>query len=162
MSATRHFLGDPAGWEDVQIHLASLQGLWGGWRIFVFGSLDAIVQRISPATREQRYRLGLSEDEFRLLLEACIENDLLSVPPPQRPGHPDETMLQITLVNPAGESRTGEKWAGDKLEPFDLVFRRIFSLTDRTKDLLPFYTGPFDWSVSPLSPPPDRPGEREV
>lgn len=160
MNATRPFLGNLAGWTDAQIHLAALQGLWGGWRIFVFGSLDAIVQRVTPARREQRYRLALTEAEFQAVLDACIENDLLSIPKPQRPGHPDETMLQLTLVSPAGESRLVEKWAGDELERFDIVFRRIFSLADRTKNMLPFYTGPFDWSVSPLSPPPDQAGKR--
>ena len=149
MNATRHFLGDPAGWKDVHIHLSALQGLWGGWQVFVFGSQDVVVQRVSPVRREQRFKLMLTEAEFQLLIETCIESDLLSVPPPLRPGHPDETQIQIVLVNGQGEDRTASKWAGDRLEAFDAVSRQLFALTVRTKDMLPFYSGPFDWPVSP-------------
>jgi hypothetical protein len=152
MNATRQFLGNPKSWKDVQIHLSSLQGLWGGWRVFVFGSRDAVVQRISPVMREQRYKLMLTDIEFQSLFEACIENDLLSIPPPQRPGHPDETQIQIMLVNSKGENKTVSKWAGDMLAAFDSISRQLFALTTRTKDMLPFYTGPFDWSISPTDP----------
>ena len=144
---TRLFLGNPSGWKDVKIHLTSLQGLWGGWHILVCGSGEVIIQHVSPSMHEERFRLELSEAEFRLLLEACIQNDLLSIQPLRSMGRPEEIMLQITLINAQGESRTASKWAGDSLAAFDTVYRQIFILTYQTNNMHPFLTGPFDWSA---------------
>jgi hypothetical protein len=148
MNITRSFLGDPAGWKDVQIHLSALQMLWGGWQVFVSGDGTAVVRRVSPVRREQRYKLALTSAEAQSLLESCVEKDLLSVPPPRRAGHPDETMIEITLVNPCGETRTVTKWAGEVLPAFDSTSRLLFALTTRTQELLPFYTGPFEWPAA--------------
>jgi hypothetical protein len=153
MYTTQQFLGDPANWKDVQIHLSAMQGLFGGWRVYVFGNRDAIVQRVSPVTQEKRYRLKFTEIEFQSLLKTCIENDLLTVEPSKRPGHPDETMIQITLINPQKESRTSSKWAGDKHAEFDAVARILFELTTRSLDMTPYHTGPFDWFASPIDSP---------
>jgi hypothetical protein len=149
MNITLPFLGVPARWKDAQIHLSALQGLWGGWQVFVGGNGEAVVRRVSPLTREQRYKLLLNETELHSLFEACIENDLLAVPRPQRPGIPDEVMVQLTLVNAEGEYRTVSKWARDVLPEFEAVSRPLFALTTRTKDMIPFYTGPFEWPTSP-------------
>jgi hypothetical protein len=153
MNTTQLFLGNPANWKDVQVHLSAMQALFGGWRVYVFGDRDTIIQRVSPVTQEQRFRLTFTENDFQSLLEACIENDLLTVEPFKRPGHPDETMIQITLINPRKESQTANKWAGDKLAEFDTISRILFELTARTRDMIPYHTGPFDWSVSPIDPP---------
>lgn len=157
MNATRSFLGNPAGWKDAQVHLSALQGLWGGWQVFVSGGGVTVVRRVSPVTREQRYKLTLTGAEIQSLLETCVENDLLVVPLPQRPGHPDETMIEITLVNNRGENLTVKKWAGDTLAAFDAPSRLLFALTTQTHDMIPFYTGPFQWPVS--SDQPARPSE---
>jgi hypothetical protein len=149
MNATRLFLGDPAGWKDVQIHLSALQALWGGWLVLVSGDREAIVRHISPVTQEQRFRLALTEADFWAIPEACLENDLLSVPGPTRPGHPDETMIEITLVNAIGETAVAQKWAGDKVASFDAVSRLLFALTARTETLQPVYRGPFQWPKAP-------------
>ena len=153
MNTTGLFLGDPANWKDVQVHLSAMQALFGGWRVYVFGNRDAIVQRVSPVTQEKRYRLTFTESEFQSLLKTCIENDLLTVEPSKRPGHPDETMIQITLVNSKKESQTASKWAGDKRPEFDSVSRILFELTERTRNMTPFHTGPFDWFASPIDSP---------
>jgi hypothetical protein len=150
VNTTQLFLGDPMNWKDVQIYLSVMQALFGGWRVYVFGGRDAIVQRVSPVTQEKRYRLQFAETEFQSLLQACIDNDLLAVEPSKRPGHPDETMIQITLINSNKESRTASKWAGDKHAAFDAVSRILFELTTRTKDMTPYYTGLFDWFKSPI------------
>jgi hypothetical protein len=148
MNTTRQFLGDPKGWKDILIHLSSMQGLWGGWLITISGSLDVVIQRVSPSTREARYKFVLSGEEFTALVKTCIDHDLLAVAKPERPGHPDETMLQVTLVNPSMETRTFTKWAGDSHPAFDPVYKQIFALSNRIHDMLPFYTGPFDWPAS--------------
>ena len=153
MNTTRQFLGEPMNWKDVQVHLSAMQALFGGWRVYVFGDRDAIVQRVSPITQEKRYRLQFTNAEFQSLLKACSENDLLAVEPSKRPGYPDETMIQITLINSQKESRTASKWAGDKHITFDLVARLLFELTTRTKDITPYYTGLFDWFKSPIDSP---------
>jgi hypothetical protein len=150
MNATGKFLGDPVNWKDAQVHLYAMQALFGGWRVYVFGNRDAIVQHVSPVTQEKRYRLQFTDEEFQSLLTACIENDLLAVEPSKRPGHPDETMIQITLINPQKESRTASKWAGDVNPAFDVVSRVLFELTTRTKDTTPYHTGKFDWFASPI------------
>lgn len=148
MNATRQFLGKPENWKDVQLHLSSLQGLWGGWCIFVFGNRDAVIQHVAPAMREERFRVTLTDDEFTAMIQTCIKHDLLAVPAPQRPGNPDETMLEVTLINPQLESLTARKWAGDSHPDFDPVYKQIFALTNRIQKLVPFYTGIFDWSAS--------------
>jgi hypothetical protein len=153
MNATQLFLGNSSDWKDAQIHLSAMQALFGGWRVYVFGDRDAIVQRVSPVTQEQRFRLTFTEKEFQSLLEACIANNLLTVQPSNRPGHPDETMIQIALVNHRKESRTASKWAGDKHTEFDAVSRLLFELTARTRDMKPYHTGPFDWFASPIDSP---------
>jgi hypothetical protein len=153
MNSTQQFLGDPAHWKDAQVHLSAMQALFGGWRVYVFGNRDAIAQHVSPVTQEKRYRLTFTETELKSLLNTCIENDLLTVEPSKRPGHPDETMIQITLINPQKESRTASKWAGDQHAAFDAVSRILFELTTRTLELTPYHTGPFDWSASPIDSP---------
>ncbi|HTX92566.1 MAG TPA: hypothetical protein VMC09_15240 [Anaerolineales bacterium] len=152
MNATRLFLGEPASRDNIQVQLTSLQGLWGGWCISISGSREAVIQHVSPRLHEERYKLALSEAEFQALLEACIENDLLTVPTPERPGHPDETMIQLTLVNAEGKKQTVGKWAGDRVERFEAVSRQLFGLTTRTGGLAPFYTGPFRWPDPPGGP----------
>jgi hypothetical protein len=147
-TSTRIFIGNPSDWKDVKIHLTSLQGLWGGWHILIDGNREVIIQHVSPAMREERFKLNLGEAEFQSLLEACIQNDVLSIQPSRRMGHPDETMLQITLINAQGESRTASKWAGDSHPNFDPVYKQIFTLTNRIQDMQPFHSGPFDWSAS--------------
>ena len=157
MNTTHSFLGDPAGWKDAQVHLSALQGLWGGWQVFVSGGGVTVVRRVSPVTREQRYKLTLTGAEVQSLLETCVENNLLAIPQPQRPSHPDETMIEITLVNKRGKNRTVKKWAGDTLAAFDAPSRLLFALTTRTHSMIPFYTGPFRWHDS--SDYPDNPSE---
>jgi hypothetical protein len=150
MNATQLFLGDPAYWKAVQVYLSAMQALFGGWNVYVFGDREAIVQRVSPITQEKRFRVTLTEAGFRSLLDTAIANDLLTIQPPSRPGHPDEPMIQITLVNSQKESRMVSKWAGDKHEKFDAVSRLLFELTTRTQNLTPYHSGPYDWKVSPI------------
>ena len=145
MTTTLSLLGDPAGWKDAQIHLSALQALWGGWQVFLSGDGTAVVRHVSPVRREQRYKLTLTPDEVHTLFAACVENDLLSIPALQRPGHPDETMLELTLVNGRGERRTVKKWAGERQAAFETVSRPLFALTARLQEMIPFYTGPFEW-----------------
>jgi hypothetical protein len=152
MNATGLFLGYSTDWKDVQVHLSALQGLWGGWQVFVSGGGVTVIRRVSPVKREQRYKLTLTGAEVQSLLETCVENDLLAVPLPLRPGRPDETMIEITLVNKRGENRTVKKWAGEPLAAFDAPSRLLFALTTRAHDMIPFYTGPFEWNVSSDQP----------
>lgn len=159
MTDTRSFLGDPDSWDKVKIQLTALQALWGGWIISASGSGEAEIQHISPIDRQQRYRLALAAGEVRSLIEASIENDLLNLPSPSRPGHPDETMVQLTLVNAAGVARSSEKWAGDRLPAFDAVSGPMFALIERIRLLEPDYAGPFEWPSTGKTPPATNQGE---
>ena len=147
MNATRSFLGDPTNWKDVQVHLSALEAVRGGWQVFVSSDGTAVIRRVSPTRREQRYKILVGEDELLTLFSACLDQDLLAIPKPARPGHPEETLIEITLVNQRGEFRKVSKWAGDAHPAFDSVLRQLFSLTTRVQEVVPFYTGPFQGPV---------------
>ena len=149
MNATERFLGEPAGWKNARLRLVSLQALWGGWVISLSGNGDCLVQQISPVRQERRYRLALTETEAHSILDAGVRSDVLSLPAPARAGVPDETLLQLSLVNPAGEACTVCKWAGDRSEAFEAASRPLFALTRRTESMQPEFTGLFEWPAAP-------------
>jgi len=91
LNATQCFLGNPATWNAVQVHLSIMQALFGGWYVHVFGEGEGIVLRLSRMMQEQRYRLAFSGDAARVLREPCIASDLS---PSHRPATP------VTLTRP--------------------------------------------------------------
>ncbi len=150
MNATRAFLGDESAWPDARLSLDDVQGLWGGRRIFVAGTGRALVQTISRAMHERRFELALSAGETRALFALCVENDLLTIQPPERAGVPDESRPQITLTNALGERHTVSKWAGVREPRFVAIYTALYALETRSQVLEPAYSGRFDWEAPRL------------
>ncbi len=143
---TQVFLGDESHRLAVSIELFDVQGLWGGRRIRVTDGGQMVVEIVQRGMIEQRYELRLSPSDFRQLLRVLIENDFLTLQPPDRPGIPDEARPTITTVNSAGEKWIVAKWAGVKDARFDAIYAEFLRLEALTQSLEPVYRGPFEIS----------------
>jgi len=146
VNATQDFLGRETQRTAACIELYDVQGLWGGWRIYVEGLKRADVELIQPGMFERRYEFALG-DEIRRLLDLFVENDFLTVQPGERLGIPDEARPRITLVNAAGDKWVVAKWAGVKDERFDAIYQALLRLEELTKTMDPVYSGPYEFET---------------
>ncbi len=93
---------------------------------------------------ERRYEFTLEMAAWQRLLSVFLENDFVTIQPPDRPGIPDEAHPTITLTNAAGEARACSKWAGVVDDHFDQVYAAMMELETATQHLEPIYNGPFN------------------
>ena len=141
-NATQTFLGEGTGRDAARVEMRDVQGLWGG-RIIAAEREKAVVRIIGRGMAERRFEIGLGQEEWNRLLDALIENDLVTIQPEERMGIPDEARPSITLVNAAGERHTVEKWAGVKDARFEAVYAAITRLEGLTQGIEPVYNGPY-------------------
>lgn len=141
---TQAFLAGEPQWLAARIVLFDVQVLRGGRRILVLGTGHVVVQIVLPTAHERRYEFELGQDETRRLFGVCIENDLLTIEPPERPGIPDEGRPAITLVNATGDRRTISKWANVVDERFDAIHAALRQLESMGQLGEPMYQGVFE------------------
>jgi hypothetical protein len=104
----------PAPIEEVI--LLDVQGLFGGWDVWVSSEGDAFSRTVTPPGRgdhglqEVRYRFALSDDDRAALFDLIREHDFLDIMMRDRPGIPDETRPAI-YVKTADTERLVSKWA---------------------------------------------------
>jgi hypothetical protein len=101
------------------------------------------VQIVERGMFERRYEFELEQVIWQGLLEAFVQNDFVSVKPPERSGLPDEAHPTISLTNAAGESRAVAKWAGVKDERFDAIYTALAQIEILIQGLEPIYSGSF-------------------
>jgi hypothetical protein len=141
-NATAAFLGEGAQTAGARLELSDVQGLWGGRRTRVDGG-RAVVRVVSPGLSVHRCEFGLEPGEWQRLLDLLVEQDFLTIRPPERLGIPDESRPAITLVNTKGEEWTVAKWAGVKDVRFEAIQAALLKLEAMTAGLEPVYTGPY-------------------
>jgi len=134
---TRDFLGDEPLWTAVRIELYDVQGLWGGRRIRVDGHRNAVVEVVARTMLARRYEFQVEEDLLARLLEVMVEQDFVTIRPPERPGIPDEARPSITLVSPSGKAVTVAKWAGVREPRFAAAYRALLEIEALTAGLEP-------------------------
>lgn len=150
-NATREFLGDESQWPAISVELYDVQGLWGGRRILLEGTKQAVVQRVDRSMSETRYEFILQRQDLRRLVELLIEVDFVKIRPEERAGFADEGRPTIRLTNASGAVRAVSKWAGAKDERFDIIYDALVALEGRTGSLAPGYVGVFMPDAGPTS-----------
>jgi hypothetical protein len=147
LNATQQFLGDETQWPAARVELYDVQGLWGGRRIYVEGTKRVVAQLVEPTMRERRYEFALRQDDLKRLLDLFVENDFLTIRPPERAGIPDEARPSIRLVNEDGDEREVAKWAGVTDERFDRLYQALLRLEALAQEGEPVYRGPYALGV---------------
>jgi hypothetical protein len=115
--------------------------LWGGRRISISGTRQVVVQLVQPGQLESRYEFELPRAAWTQLLEVFIEQDFVTIQPPERAGIPDEARPRITLTNAVRDQRSVSKWSGMKDERFDAVYQAMLQIEKLTTPLEPVYQG---------------------
>lgn len=143
---TAAFLGPATLWQEAELCLRDVQGLWGGREIYVsFNRI--IIRQVSRGMRERRV-VFVDADAAQSLFQLCIENDFLTIEIETRPGLPDEARPTLLLTNNVGNEHTLGKWAGQKVERFDRLYNAILALEKKVELFPAIYEGLFvaDWS----------------
>lgn len=138
---TAEFLIHKYSWNKASLELHDVQPLFGGVNVLIPGwtSGEAYVSQYAPDGTETKYRLPLkwSEGEKEQIIRLCVEHDFLTIQPEDRSGVPDEARPSLTLRNSKRESHTVAKWAGMANARFDVIYRAMLALAERTQDLQP-------------------------
>jgi hypothetical protein len=148
-NSTSFFLGPKATWPGASLELDDVQALHGGRRIFVYGTGHVLVQMVAPGQQERRYEFKLAGAEVRRLLHLCIEHDLATIKPADRPGQPDEARPTLALGNYERQFEIVSKWAGVTDPRFDAIYAALLQLETRVQDLTPTDSGRFDRYYKP-------------
>ena len=127
MNATELFLGERP-FTTAQLILDDVQALWGGRRVVVEGTGTAVWTTVARGGGQQTRHFSLDEQAVQRLFAVCIEVDFLMIVVPERRGVPDEARPVITLVNGNGRRHSIAKWANDKQERFDSLYRALLQL----------------------------------
>lgn len=139
---TAEFLSHEYSWNKASLALDDVQPLFGGVKVQLPGwtSSQALVSHIAPGGTETKYKLSLKwgENEKVQLIRLCVENDFLTIQPPERPGFPDEARPTLTLSNSNRETHTVAKWAGVADARFDAIYQALLALAARTEGKRPF------------------------
>lgn len=141
MSLTAAFLGPSTLWQEAELCLHDVQGLWGGREIYVRLN-QVIVRQVSRGMQERRV-VFVDADAAQSLFQLCIENDFLTIEIEARPGLPDEARTTLVLMNNMGSEHTLAKWAGQKVERFDRLYKAILALEKKVELFPAIYAGPF-------------------
>lgn len=145
INQTRSFLREPYLWPGASLELDDVQWLHGGRRIFVYGTGQTLVQIVSPGPQERRYEFRLARAEVRRLFQLCIENNLVTIKPEERPGLPDEAQPRLRLASISSYYPCEvSKWAGVKDARFDAIYQALRQLETRTEQLEPVFTGRYN------------------
>ncbi len=142
---TAQFLGDPAGWDAIDVQLYSVHGLWGGQIIHVTKSGRVVVRRVVPGARhEWRYEFVLTHMDAAALLGVLIEHDLLAIDLPHRFTFiPDEASTVLT-VRKGRRMFTLTIWEADPVDArVTAIISAFHHLQRRTEGLTPLYDGPY-------------------
>lgn len=154
---TDAFLGRSEEREKAVIQFSDLNGLHGGIVIVLTGAGTVMVQHVSPEGEphglwEKRYVFTVSPGRTGDILNGIVDNDVLTVELPDRPGVPDETRIHFSMTNGENKVFTLETWEASSLLPgqdhprvrFDracLGLKQLGSLALSEKE--PVQEGPF-------------------
>ncbi|MCC6487810.1 MAG: hypothetical protein IT364_09950 [Candidatus Hydrogenedentes bacterium] len=145
---------DPRSAEIEEGLLLDVQGLFGGWDVWVGAQGDAYSRSVTPPDRGQhglqevRYKFALSAEERAALFDLIRKNDFFNIIMRERPGIPDEARPAIWVKTASG-SRLVSKWAGVENEDFDAIWAFLLNLTPSGEKDTELYRGDFDWQWQP-------------
>ena len=143
---TESFLGEYSDWQDSQIQLRDVHGLFGGVNLFISGSGKTIIELVGDGLNEKRYELSLTETEHKNLINLFIENDFVNININNREGLPDEAKAEIILINSEGKISRIAKWESDKNSRFDKIYQQITQIQYKTKNTTPILERKWDWN----------------
>ena len=135
---TVEFLGDPTTWRDVRVSLDDMHGLWGGRRIMVTGTGEAVIELVQPIGRRSgRFEVWLNPEDVQQLLTRFIENDFLTlvIPSPEKI-IPDSVHTSITLTNASGAEHTVGCWSGTESDVrFEKLVQALLEIEARIQEV---------------------------
>lgn len=149
MNATSLFLGPPATWAAAQLQLDDVQGLWGGRRVWLWGTGQVVWQAVARGMYEHRHRATLPLAQIHTLFEHCCAVDWVTLVLPQRPRLPDEACPTIRLCNSQGGTHSLSQPANDPHSAFEALYHAVLQLEPASTRGPCIYEGPFEWDYVP-------------
>jgi len=132
--STAKFLGPDADWPKCSIQLRDVHPLHGGVDIDLQGDGACLIRIVGlpPKRRETKTSLQLTQEQAQAFRTLCIQNDLIGLKIPVRPGIPDEKQPSLILKNAAGQAFQISKWSGDKEPRFDDLRKALYAIAKET------------------------------
>lgn len=132
--STAKFIGPDADWAKCSIQLRDVHPLHGGVDIDLQGDGACLIRIVGlpPKRRETKTSLQLTQEQAQAFRTLCIQNDLIGLKIPVRPGIPDEGRPGIVLKNAAGQTFQISKWSGDKEPRFDDLGKALYAIVKET------------------------------
>jgi hypothetical protein len=112
-SPTLTFLGAPPDWTAAEVTLRDVQPLFGGRDIHLTGAERVCVRVVRPGTEgleEHIFRWDAAGGTVARILRLCLDQDLVTIPPPSQSAPPDHGRPAIILANRRGERQAIEGW----------------------------------------------------
>jgi hypothetical protein len=132
-----------------RISLRDVQGMWGGRNIFLSRDGTLWVQAVARGLQEKRYKLTLSAEAINDLEKFLSEHRVEEIAIKDRPGVPGEGRPTIELTTTEGKVIQKVKWANDKNEQFDTVYKQLILLVPEDGRETPVFSGAFDHNWKP-------------
>ncbi|GMV83119.1 MAG: hypothetical protein AMXMBFR7_43030 [Planctomycetota bacterium] len=132
--STAKFVGPDADWPKCLIQLRDVHPLHGGVDIDLQGDGACLIRIVGlpPKRRETKTSLQLTQEQAQAFRTLCIQNDLIGLKIPVRPGMPGEGRPSIVLKNAAGQTFQISKWSSDKEPRFDDLGKALYAIAKET------------------------------
>ena len=132
-----------------RVSLRDVQGMWGGRNIFVSRDGALWVQVVAQGLQEKRYKLQLSAEAMKELETFLSQHRVEDIAIKDRSGVPGEGRPTIEFVTTEGKIIQKVKWANDKNEQFDAVYKQLILLVPKDGTEAPVYSGALDQNWKP-------------
>lgn len=117
--------------EFAWLMLTDIQGLYGGRALYVLPNDGFVVQIVGPSPHgleDRRYTGALSEAQRAGITALLEQHDLRTMQVPQRPGIPDEVLVQLNVGFADGTEAQAAKWSGVAHEGFSALYGHLVVL----------------------------------
>jgi hypothetical protein len=136
----------------------------GGRNVFIRADRTAWLQEVRPSPAgfdEARYPFELTEAQYRRLVTALSDPELLALARRRHPAVPDGSLVTIGMVLDSGEHVSLVKSRRAEVEPFDKAYQVILDCQKDLSRLKPAHQGRLDWFWRPegFGPPAPLPSD---
>ena len=150
-----------------RLALRDVQGLFGGQDLWLFADGRLVSQAVRFGDRAspcRRYSTRLDANGLARVSTLLADHKLFEIQIPDRAGVPDEARPEITVRLADGKERSIRKWARDKNDDFDAIYKELLSLVKSVAQGNPEYTGAYDraWTPKPDTAPASKPVKKPI
>ena len=119
--------------------------------IALAASGSACVRLVDKTQDERRFVFTIERKDALALVQLAVDQDLVALKTPERPGVPDEGRPQLVLENALGQTRIVARWQNDKVPAFQKIEDALRALEKKCEKLDPVFRGKPDPYFRPLA-----------